>query len=90
MLNLYFKITYIVFVFATFLIFSELRTLAKIAGDAYKDEKSGNSQLKKKKPAVDRDARVKYIFGFSGFTSFTSPISSFNKGSKWIIPAVIS
>lgn len=70
MSNLYFWSTLILFIIAAVPIFSEVGTSAKIAGKALKDGKKVGDQLKEKKSAFDRGARITYLFGLSGITTF--------------------
>jgi hypothetical protein len=68
--NLYFWSTLILFIIAAVPIFTEVGTSAKIAGKALKDGEKIGDQLKEKKPSFDRGARITYLFGLSGITTF--------------------
>lgn len=68
--NLYFWSTLILFIIAALPIFSEVGTRVKITGKAIKDGENAGDQLKDKKTAFDRGARLTYLFGLSGITTF--------------------
>jgi hypothetical protein len=70
MSNLYFLSTLILFIIAAIPIFTEVGTRVIIAGKALKDRENAGTQLKQKKPAFDRGARITYLFGLSGITTF--------------------
>ena len=72
--NLYFWSTLILFIIAAVPIFTEVGTSAKIAGKALKDGEKVGDQLKEKKTAFDRGARITYLFGLSGITTFVLAI----------------
>jgi uncharacterized membrane protein YhaH (DUF805 family) len=68
--NLYFWSTLILFIIAAVPIFTEVGTSAKIAGKAIKDGEKIGDQLKEKQSTFDRGARITYLFGLSGITTF--------------------
>ena len=72
--NLYFWSTLILFIIAAVPIFTEVGTSAKIAGKALKDGGKVGDQLKEKKSTFDRGARITYLFGLSGITTFVLAI----------------
>ena len=70
MTNLYFWNTLILFIIAAVPVFTKVGTSAKIAGRALKDGEKVGSQLKEKQPAFDRGARITYLSGLAGITTF--------------------
>jgi hypothetical protein len=72
--NLYFWNSLILFIITAVPIFTEVGTRVKIAGKALKDEVKVGDQLKDKKSAFDRGARITYVFGLSGITTFVLAI----------------
>lgn len=70
MSNLYFWSTFIFFIIAAIPVFSEVGTTVKVAGKAIKDGEKIGSQLKEKQAAFDRGARITYVFGLAGITTF--------------------
>jgi len=70
MSNLFFWSTLIFFIIAAIPVFTEVGTSAKIAGKALKDGGKVGTQLKEKQPAFDRGARITYLFGLAGITTF--------------------
>lgn len=70
MSNLYFWSTLIFFIVAAIPIFTELGTSARIVGKSIKDGEQVGSQIKEKQPAFDRGARITYLFGLAGITTF--------------------
>ena len=72
--NLYFWSTLILFIIAAVPIFTEVGTSAKIAGKALKDGEKVGDQLKEKQSTFDRGARITYLFGLSGITTFVLAI----------------
>lgn len=68
--NLYFWSTLILFIIAVVPIFSEVGTRIKITGKSIKDREKVGDQLNEKKTAFDRGARITYLFGLSGITTF--------------------
>lgn len=80
MSNLYFLSTLLFFIVAAIPIFTELGTSARIAGKAIKDGEQVGSQLKEKQPAFDRGARITYLFGLAGITTFILAILTLSIG----------
>ena len=70
MSNLYFWSTLILFVFAAIPIFFEIGSSAKIIGRSLKDGEEVGTQMKEKKNTFDLGARITYLFGLSGITTF--------------------
>jgi hypothetical protein len=70
MSNLYFWSTLVFFIVAAIPIFTELGTSARIVGKSIKDGEQVGSQIKEKQPAFDRGARITYLFGLAGITTF--------------------
>jgi hypothetical protein len=70
MTNLYFWSTLILFIIASVPVFTEVGTRAKVAGKALKNGEMVGSQLKVKQPTFDRGARITYLFGLAGITTF--------------------
>lgn len=70
MSNLFFWSTLIMFTFAAIPIFFEIGSSAKIIGRSLKDGEEVGSQMKDKKESFDRGARITYLFGLSGITTF--------------------
>jgi hypothetical protein len=68
--NLYFWSTLILFIIAAIPIFTEVGTRVKITGKALKDREKVGDQLNEKKSVFDRGARITYLFGLSGITTF--------------------
>ena len=80
MSNLYFWSTLIFFIIAAVPVFSEVGTSIKIAGKAFKDGEKVGSQIKDKQPVFDRGARITYLFGLSGITTFILAILTLGIG----------
>ena len=72
--NLYFWSTLILFIIAAVPIFTEVGTRVKVTGKAIKDGEQVGDQLKEKKASFDRGARITYLFGLSGITTFVLAI----------------
>lgn len=70
MSNLFFWSTLIMFIIAAIPIFFEIGSSAKLLGKALKDGEEVGSEMKEKKKTFDRGARITYLFGFSGITTF--------------------
>ncbi len=70
MSNLYFWSTLLFLVIAALPIFFEIGTSARIAGKAIKDGEKIGTQLKDKKKTFDRGARITYLFGTTGISTF--------------------
>ena len=70
MSNLFFWSTLIMFTFAAIPIFFEIGSSAKIFGRSRKDGEEVGSEMKDKKKTFDRGARITYLFGLSGITTF--------------------
>jgi hypothetical protein len=70
MTNLYFWSTLFLFLIAALPIFFEIGTSAKIAGKAIKDGEEVGSQLKEKQETFNRGARITYLFGALGISTF--------------------
>lgn len=70
MMNLYFWSTLILFMLATVPVFTEVGTSAKIAGKTLIDEEKVCSQRKEKQPAFDPGARITYLSGLAGISTF--------------------
>jgi hypothetical protein len=80
MSNLYFWSTLIMFIIAAVPVFFEVGTSFKIAGKAFKDGEKVGSKIKDKQPAFDRGARITYLFGLSGITTFLLAILALGIG----------
>ena len=78
--NLYFWSTLILFIIAAVPVFSEVGTRVKVTGKAIKDGEKVGDQLKDKKTAFDRGARITYLFGLSGITTFILAILTLSIG----------
>ncbi len=74
MSNLYFWSTLIFLIIAAIPVFTELGTSAKIVGKSIKDGKQVGSQIKEKQSTFDRGARITYLFGLAGITTFVLAI----------------
>ena len=74
MSNLYFWSNLILFVFAAIPIFFEIGSSAKIIGRSLKDGEEVGTQMKEKKNTFDLGARITYLFGLSGITTFVLAI----------------
>ena len=72
--NLYFWSTLILFIIAALPIFTEVGSSAKTVGKALKAGEKVGEQLKEKKTTFDRGARITYLFGLSGITTFVLAI----------------
>jgi hypothetical protein len=70
MTNLYFWSTLILLIIAAVPILTEVGTSVKIRGKAIKDGEEVGSQLKDKQSSFDRGARITYLFGLAGLTTF--------------------
>ncbi len=80
MTNLYFYSTLVLFIIAAVPVFTEVGSSVKIAGKALINRESVGPQLKEKKPAFDRGARITYLFGLSGITTFILAILTLSIG----------
>jgi len=80
MSNLYFLSTLILFIISAIPVFSEVGTSVKIAGKAFKDGEEVGSKIKDKQPTFDRGARITYLFGLSGITTFILAILALSIG----------
>jgi hypothetical protein len=76
MSNLYFISTLIFLIIAALPIFFEIGASAKIVGKAIKNGEEAGSQFKEKKKTFDQGARITYLFGLSGITTFLLAILS--------------
>lgn len=70
MSNLYFWTTLIMFIVAAIPVFFEIGSSAKIIGKSLKDGEKVGSKMKDKKKTFDLGARITYLFGLSGITTF--------------------
>ena len=70
MTDLYFWSTLILLIIAAVPILTEVGTSVKIRGKAIKDGEEVGSQLKDKQSSFDRGARITYLFGLAGLTTF--------------------
>jgi len=80
MSNLYFWSTLIMFIIAAVPVFFEVGTSFKIAGKAFKDGEKVGSKIKDKQPVFDRGARITFLFGLSGITTFLLAILALGIG----------
>lgn len=69
MTNLFFLSTFLLLIVAAVPIVFEVGTSARIAGKAIKDGEEIGTQLKDKKSAFDRGARITYLFGLAAITT---------------------
>ena len=70
MSNLYFLSTMIMFIIAVIPIFFEIGSSAKLIGRSLKDGEEVGEEMKTKKKTFDRGARITYLFGSTGITTF--------------------
>ena len=70
MSNLYFLSTMIMFIIAVIPIFFEIGSSAKLIGRSLKDGEEVGDEMKNKKKTFDRGARITYLFGLTGITTF--------------------
>jgi uncharacterized membrane protein YhaH (DUF805 family) len=70
MSNLYFWSTLIMFIIAAIPIFFEIGSSARIIGRSLKEGDEIGDQMKNKKQTFDRGARITYLFGLTGITTF--------------------
>jgi len=70
MSNLYFLSTLIMFVIAVIPIFFEIGSSAKLIGRSLKDGEDVGNEMKNKRKTFDRGARITYLFGLTGITTF--------------------
>lgn len=70
MSNLYFWSTLIMFIIAAIPIFFEIGSSAKIIGRSLKEGEEIGDQMRNKKQTFDRGARITYLFGLTGISTF--------------------
>ncbi len=70
MSNLYFLSTMIMFIIAVIPIFFEIGSSAKLIGRSLKDGEEVGDEMKNKRKTFDRGARITYLFGLTGLTTF--------------------
>ena len=70
MSNLFFWSTLFMFIIAAIPIFFEIGSSAKIIGRSLKEGEEVGSKMKDKRKTFDRGARITYLFGLSGITTF--------------------
>jgi len=70
MSNLYFLSTMIMFIIAVIPIFFEIGSSAKLIGRSLKDGEEVGDEMKNKRKTFDRGARITYLFGLTGITTF--------------------
>ena len=70
MSNLYFWSTLIMFIIAAIPIFFEIGSSARIIGRSLKDGDEIGDQMKNKKKTFDQGARITYLFGLTGISTF--------------------
>lgn len=70
MSNLYFWSTLIMFIIAAIPIFFEIGSSAKIIGRSLKEGEEIGDQMQNKKQTFDRGARITYLFGLTGISTF--------------------
>jgi uncharacterized membrane protein YhaH (DUF805 family) len=70
MSNLYFWSTLIMFIIAAIPIFFEIGSSAKIIGRSLKEGDEIGDKMKNKKETFDRGARITYLFGLTGISTF--------------------
>ena len=58
------------FIFAAIPIFFEIGSSAKIIGRSLKEGEEIGDKMKNKKQTFDRGARITYLFGLSGISTF--------------------
>ena len=58
------------FIIAAIPIFFEVGSSAKIIGKSLKEGDEAGSQMKDKQKTFDQGARITYLFGLSGITTF--------------------
>ncbi len=68
--NLFFISSIVLLIIAVIPIFSEIGSSAKIAGRAIREGEKVSSILKDKQPVYEQGARVTYLYGLSGITTF--------------------
>lgn len=70
MSNLYFLSTMIMFIIAVIPIFFEIGSSAKLIGRSLKDGEEVGDEMNNKRKTFDRGARITYLFGLTGITTF--------------------
>jgi len=70
MSNLYFLSTMIMFIIAVIPIFFEIGSSAKLIGRSLKDGEEVGDEMNNKRKTFDRGARITYLFGSTGITTF--------------------
>lgn len=70
MSNLFFWSTLIMFIIAAIPIFFEIGSSAKIIGRSLKEGEEIGDQMRNKKQTFDRGARITYLFGLTGISTF--------------------
>jgi hypothetical protein len=68
--NLFFISTIVLLIIAVIPIFSEIGSSAKIAGRAIREGEKVNLILKEKQSVYAHGARITYLYGLSGMTTF--------------------
>lgn len=74
--NLYFISTIVLLIIAVIPIFSEIGSSAKIAGRAIREGERVGPILKEKQSIYEQGARITYLYGLSGITTFLLSIIS--------------
>lgn len=74
--NLFFISTIILLIIAVIPIFSEIGSSAKIVGRAIREGDKVGPILKEKQSIYEHGARITYLYGLSGFTTFLLSIIS--------------
>jgi len=70
MSNLYFWSTLFMFIIAVIPIFFEIGSSAKLIGRSLKNGEEVGDEMKNKRKTFDRGARITYLFGLTGITTF--------------------
>ena len=70
MSNLYFLSTLRMFIIAAIPIFFEIGSSAKLIGRSLKDGEEVGDEMNNKRKTFDRGARITYLFGSTGITTF--------------------
>lgn len=68
--NLFFVSTIVLLIIAVIPIFSEIGNSARIAGRAIREGEKVSSILKEKQSIYEHGARITYLYGLSGITTF--------------------
>lgn len=68
--NLFFISTIILLIVAVIPIFSEIGSSAKIAGQAIREGEKVSPILREKQTIFERGARITYLYGMAGITTF--------------------